>query len=89
MRQLWLRYLAIGGHGDLLDLEAFLLGLATLPRREQDVLAHTLNEALDELYQAARVPYLDLPEHEVPAEPGENPLAVLDELLNQPVQADE
>lgn len=82
MRQLWLSYLALGGHGDLFDLEAFLQGLATLPPHEQDVLAHALNEELTELYQAARVPYLDLPDPQA-SEPDEDPLTVLNELLNE------
>jgi hypothetical protein len=76
--QLWLRYLALTGEGDVFDLDAFLNGLTVWSDHEQDVLACALNERLDDLYQAARVPYLGLSPH--PDEP-EGPLAVLLELL--------
>ena len=51
----------------------------------QDVLAHTLNERLDELYRADRVPYLGSPS----ANPElADPLAVLAELLRHEREGD-
>lgn len=56
--QLWVQYLALGGALDLFSIEAYLHGLMPLPTFQQDILANALNEKLDDLYQAARVPYL-------------------------------
>ncbi|MGY1807873.1 PP2C family protein-serine/threonine phosphatase [Blastococcus sp. SYSU D00669] len=57
LEQLWTRYFAMGGNLDLLDVEAFLSGLTALPAAERDVLAHAVNERLDELRWRRRVPY--------------------------------
>ncbi|MDT0277611.1 PP2C family protein-serine/threonine phosphatase [Blastococcus goldschmidtiae] len=57
LEQLWMRYFALGGTGDLTDVDAFLHGLATLPDHESDLLAHAVNERLDELSTRHRVPY--------------------------------
>ena len=78
LQQLWLRYLALGGVGDIFDMEAYLHGLGPLSAENQDVLAHTLNERLDELYRADRVPYLGSPGTDLESA---DPLAVLEELL--------
>ena len=56
VQDLWLRYLALGGTGDAFDLDGYLQGLVPLEAFQQDVLAQTLNEALEERYQAHRVP---------------------------------
>lgn len=61
VRGLWFRCLALGGNADEVALEAQLCGLMALPPGEYNVVAHALNEALDELPDAAggpRVPYL-------------------------------
>jgi hypothetical protein len=58
VRQAWLSYLALGGHGDFFDVEAFLEGLVTMGAHEQDVLAVALNERLQDLYRERLVPYL-------------------------------
>ena len=76
---LWVHYLALGGELDLFTIEAYLHGLAPLASTQQDVLANTLNERLDDLYQAAKVPYLNTLGNSVP--PGEDPVEVLEELL--------
>ncbi|MFW3172795.1 PP2C family protein-serine/threonine phosphatase [Geodermatophilus sp. CPCC 206100] len=55
--QLWTRYFALGGTADLLELEAHLEGLLRLPDGERTVLAHALNERLDELVAERRLPY--------------------------------
>lgn len=55
--QLWTRYFALGGDAGLVDIEAYLHGLVTLPGSQRDILAHAVNERLDELVPPARVPY--------------------------------
>jgi Stage II sporulation protein E (SpoIIE) len=57
MDQLWTRYFALGGHADLLEVEGHVHGLLSLPPAEVNVLAHALNERLDELIAQRRVPY--------------------------------
>ncbi|MGY1696599.1 MULTISPECIES: hypothetical protein [unclassified Geodermatophilus] len=56
VHELWLRYIALGGNGDLFDLDAYLNGLLPLRSFDQNVLAVAVNEGLEELYRAARVP---------------------------------
>lgn len=58
VQQLWIRYLALGGSGDVFDLEAFLQGLAPIAALQHDILAHALNERLKEIYDETQVPYL-------------------------------
>jgi hypothetical protein len=55
--QLWMRYFALGGSQSLLELDAYLNGLTTLPRVDRDMLAHAVNERLDEVAGPARAPY--------------------------------
>jgi Stage II sporulation protein E (SpoIIE) len=57
MEQLWLRYFALGGDAGLMEVEAHLHGLMPLPALQRDILAHAINERLDELVWARRVPY--------------------------------
>ncbi|UOX92389.1 serine/threonine-protein phosphatase [Amycolatopsis sp. FBCC-B4732] len=57
LEQLWLRYFALGGGLSLLELDAYLNGLTALPRVDRDMLAHAVNERLDELAGPARAPY--------------------------------
>jgi hypothetical protein len=52
---LWLRYVALGGTGDALDLDGYLQGLIPLEVFQRDVLAQSLNEALEERYREARI----------------------------------
>jgi hypothetical protein len=56
--QLWLRYLGLTGDHEMIDIDAFMHGLTDLPAIEQDKLAHALNESLDDIHLASRVPYL-------------------------------
>src|SRR5215207_5826800 len=58
VEQLWLRYLELGGLADLIELDGFLHALVPLDDLQQDMLAHALNEGLEDAYRAARVPYL-------------------------------
>jgi serine phosphatase RsbU (regulator of sigma subunit) len=57
LEQLWTRYFALGGDADLMDVDAHLAGLVRLPPDESDVLAHAVNERLDEVIARHRVPY--------------------------------
>ena len=57
LEDLWLRYFALGGDVGLMEVEAYLNGLMPLSAHERDVLAHALNEYLDEQSWAQRVPY--------------------------------
>ena len=77
--QLWMQYLAVGGSLDLFTVEAYLHGLAPLPTSQQDVLANALNERLNDLYQAAKLPYLHLPSDSTPPSP--DPVRIINELL--------
>ncbi len=74
LQELWLRYVALGGDAAPLELEAFLLGLMRLDDYQHDILAHALNERLDELGLPRDVPYVapwsPIPR---PTEPGEQP----------------
>ncbi|MGY1606758.1 MULTISPECIES: hypothetical protein [unclassified Geodermatophilus] len=71
VRELWLRYIALGGNGDLFDLDAYLNGLLPLADFDQNVLAVAVNERLEEVYRAARVPLVtplpDAPRAPAPA----------------------
>jgi hypothetical protein len=55
--QLWLRYFALGGDADPVDVDAYLHGLTELPAMQRDMLAHAVNERLDELACAYRATY--------------------------------
>ncbi|MGY1742793.1 MULTISPECIES: hypothetical protein [unclassified Blastococcus] len=55
-RTAWLRYLALGGNLDEVSVEAHLHGVLEIPAGEYNVLAHALNEELDDLPEADRVP---------------------------------
>jgi hypothetical protein len=57
VQQLWLDYMSFSGIADLVEVEAYLHGLMPLPSYQEDKLAHAVNERLDDLYRAARVPY--------------------------------
>ncbi|WP_233495640.1 PP2C family protein-serine/threonine phosphatase [Geodermatophilus sp. TF02-6] len=57
LEQVWTRFFALGGNADLLEVDGHLQGLIPLASAEADVLAHTLNERLDELFTQRRVPY--------------------------------
>lgn len=55
--ELWMRYFALGGSSDPIEVEGHVQGLMSLPPAEVNVLVHALNERLDELYTQHRVPY--------------------------------
>ena len=77
---LWVRYMSFSGIADLVEVEAYLQGLMPLPSYQEDKLAHAVNERLDELHQATRVPYTTATQ----ANPDvKDPLEVIDELLEE------
>ena len=58
IEELWLRYFTLGGHAGQFEVEAYIHGAMALPPLQRDILAHALNERLDELYsRAPRAPY--------------------------------
>ncbi|MFD5245401.1 PP2C family protein-serine/threonine phosphatase [Amycolatopsis sp. NPDC058340] len=57
VEQLWLRYFALGGDVSEGELRAFLRGSSSLPRIQRDMVAHAVNERLDEISGARRAPY--------------------------------
>ncbi|MHA7222189.1 hypothetical protein ACX80S_07690 [Arthrobacter sp. RHLT1-20] len=58
MEEVWLRYFTLGGEAGQLEVEAYIHGAMALPALQRDILAHALNERLDELHSdAPRAPY--------------------------------
>lgn len=57
IEELWLRYFAIGGDSGKVEVEAYLAGLTALTTLQHNVLAHAINERLDELGPSPRAPY--------------------------------
>jgi hypothetical protein len=56
VEELWLRYFALGGDAGKVEVEAYLAGLMPLSALQHNVLAHAINERLDEL-GPRRAPY--------------------------------
>jgi hypothetical protein len=54
--ELWLRYFALGGEAGELEVDAYLNGAIALPSFQHDMLAHAINERLNEI-AAPRAPY--------------------------------
>jgi len=79
LEQLWLRYFALGGDADLVDVDACLAGLVPVAPDQHDLLAHAVNERLDELLREHRVPYRRAIRT---GRPATGPLAALLELLD-------
>lgn len=55
---LWLRYFSLGGDVGRFEMDAYLNGAITLPPLQHDMLAHAINERLDEI-APPRAPYSD------------------------------
>jgi Stage II sporulation protein E (SpoIIE) len=79
LEQLWTRYFALGGDLDLVDVDAYVSGLGQLPRLQRDMLAHAVNERLDELSGRRRVPYSSPIRQRLPST---GPLAALVRLID-------
>ena len=56
--ELWLRYFSMGGEAGRFEIDAYLNGAIALPPIQHDVVAHVINERLDEL-APPRAPYSD------------------------------
>jgi hypothetical protein len=54
--ELWLRYFALGGDAGELEVDAYLNGAIALSSFQHDMLAHAINERLNEI-AAPRAPY--------------------------------
>ncbi len=55
---LWLRYVALGGNADQMEVDRYLQGLRLVTPGEHNVLACAVNERLDELGDGQlRAPY--------------------------------
>jgi hypothetical protein len=78
LEQLWIRYFALGGTADLVELDACIAGLVPVAPDQHDLLAHAINERLDELVEEHRVPYRRTIRS---GRPSPGPLAALVELL--------
>jgi hypothetical protein len=59
--ELWMRYFALGGEAGMVEVEAYVSGLMLMSPLQHDILAHAINERLDEI-APPRAPYSrDLP----------------------------
>jgi hypothetical protein len=56
VHELWLRYVALGGSSDVFDVDGYLQSVLPLAPSEEIILAVALNERLDEVYRATRIP---------------------------------
>ena len=56
--ELWIRYFSLGGEAGRFELDAYLNGAIALPPLEHDIVAHAINERLDEV-APPRAPYSD------------------------------
>lgn len=84
MEDLWVRYFTLGGDAGMMEIEAYLNGLMELPSGQRDVLAHAVNERLDDVTTRLRVPYSRTLRDPAPVS---GPLAALVELLEGTQQA--
>ena len=57
VEELWLRYFSLGGDAGKVEIEAYLAGLMPLSSLQHNILAHAVNERLDELGPPRRAPY--------------------------------
>ena len=56
--ELWLRYFSFGGEAGRLEVDAYVNGAIAMPPVQHDMLAHAINERLDEI-PPPRAPYSD------------------------------
>lgn len=57
VEELWLRYFSLGGDVGRVEIEAYLAGLMPMSSLQHNILAHAINERLDELGPPRRAPY--------------------------------
>jgi hypothetical protein len=84
MEDLWIRYFTLGGDAGLVEVEAYFSGLMSLPAGQRDILAHAVNERLDDVTTRLRVPYSRALRDPAPIS---GPLAALVDLLDGTQQA--
>ncbi|RJT81060.1 hypothetical protein D6T63_07745 [Arthrobacter cheniae] len=61
MQEVWLRYFSLAGDVDEYEVDAYLSGIIVLPPLECDLIAHAVNELIDEIPPLPRAPYRDDP----------------------------
>lgn len=76
---LWLGYFAMGGEAGFLEVDAYAHGLGELPALDRDILAHVVNERIEQLSWVLRASYSRTQRD---AEPRSAPLAALVELID-------
>ncbi|NJC22599.1 hypothetical protein BJ994_001675 [Arthrobacter pigmenti] len=59
INDVWMYYFSIGGTVGEYEIEAFLHASYSLPPLQRDILAHAVNEMIDELAPPPRAPYCD------------------------------
>jgi hypothetical protein len=76
--EVWIRYFALGGEASEMEVDAYLNGAIALPAVQHDMLAHAINERLDEMapprapYSGDFIPVEYLEEYLGDDEPGES-----------------
>lgn len=55
--QVWFRYFGNGGKAGSFEVDAYFNGSLSLPPAERDLIAHAINELIDELPPLPRAPY--------------------------------
>ncbi|MDQ3786242.1 MAG: serine/threonine-protein phosphatase [Actinomycetota bacterium] len=68
--KLWLDYFALGGDAGPMEVEAYLHGLTELSAVQRDMLAHSVNEWLDDLWGGHRATYSRTVRQTRPRTPG-------------------
>ncbi|MFC8045520.1 PP2C family protein-serine/threonine phosphatase [Nocardia sp. NPDC057353] len=76
---LWLGYFSMGGDAGFLEVDAYAHGLGELPALDRDILAHVVNERIEQRSWSLRAAYSRTPRD---AEPTSAPLAALVELID-------
>ncbi|MEC5201211.1 hypothetical protein RCH21_003469 [Arthrobacter sp. PL16] len=67
LQEVWLRYFSLAGDVDEYEVDAYLSGMIVLPPAERDLIAHAVNELIDEIPALPRAPYQDhLPPQRTP-----------------------
>jgi hypothetical protein len=56
VNELWLRYFSLGGDAGRFEIDAYLNGAIAMPPMQHDMLAHAINERLEEI-APPRAPY--------------------------------
>jgi hypothetical protein len=79
----WIRYVEYTGRVDAFTIDAYLAGIFALPLEECNLLAHAINELIDENPAPARAPHRGNIPWAIDTLAGPQEDVVLDELLRQ------